>query len=57
VVLKIEKWLAHNLADILDLPPRQDSGLYQIDMSSKNPRFTRKIWSNEQLEDLKRERC
>ena len=57
VVLKIEKWLARNLADILDLPPRQDSGLYQIDMSSKNPRFTRKIWSNEQLEDLKRERC
>ena len=56
VVLKIEKWLARNLADILDLPPRQDSGLYQIDMSSKNPRFTRKIWSNEQLEDLKRER-
>jgi hypothetical protein len=26
-------------------------------MSSKNPRFTRKIWSNEQLEDLKNERC
>lgn len=57
VVLKIEKWLARNLAEILNLPCRPDTGLYQIDMSSKNPRFTRKIWSNEQLEDLKRERC
>jgi ribose-phosphate pyrophosphokinase len=57
VVLKIEKWLARNLSEILDLPARPDTGLYQIDMSSKNPRFTRKIWSNEQLEDLKEERC
>lgn len=57
VVLKIEKWLARNLTEILDLPTRPDTGIYQIDMSSKNPRFTRKIWSNEQLEDLKQERC
>ena len=56
VVLKIEKWLAHNLAGILDLPQAGDDSLYQIDMSSKNPRFTRKIWSNEQLHDLSRER-
>jgi len=26
--------------------------LYQIDMSSKNPRFVRKIWSNDQLRGL-----
>jgi len=25
-------------------------------MSSKNPRFTRKIWSNEQLPELEAER-
>ena len=56
VVLKIEKWLARSLADILGLPKREDSSLYQIDMSSKNPRFTRKIWSNEQLLELRRER-
>ena len=56
VVLKIEKWLARSLADILGLPKREDTGLYQIDMSSKNPRFTRKIWSNEQLLELRRER-
>jgi ribose-phosphate pyrophosphokinase len=56
VVLKIEKWLAANLTRVLNLPPRQDTSLYQIDMSSKNPRFTRKIWSNDQLEELKKER-
>lgn len=56
VVLKIERWLARNLRTILDLPPASDHGLYQIDMSSKNPRFTRKIWSNEQLGELRAER-
>lgn len=52
VVLKIEKWLARNLASILDLPPPSSRELYQIDMSSKNPRFIRKIWSNAQLPEL-----
>lgn len=56
VVLKIEKWLAHNLTEILGLPKLANQSLYQIDMSSKNPRFTRKIWSNDQLHDLRAER-
>lgn len=56
VVLKIEKWLAQNLASILGIPAREETGLYQIDMSSKNPRFTRKIWSNDQLPGLQMER-
>jgi ribose-phosphate pyrophosphokinase len=38
------------------LPAREDGSLYSIDMSSKNPRFTRKIWSNDQLVDLRAER-
>jgi ribose-phosphate pyrophosphokinase len=53
VVLKIERWLARRLREILGLPEMQDSSLYQIDMSSKNPRFTRKIWSNDQLPSLR----
>ena len=53
VVLKIEKWLARNLSEILGLPVREDSALYQIDMSSKNPRFIRKIWSNDELGSLR----
>ena len=53
VVLKIEKWLARNLSEILGLPVREDSALYQIDMSSKNPRFRRKIWSNDELATLR----
>ena len=53
VVLKIEKWLARNLCDILGLPFLGDDTLYNIDMSSKNPRFRRKIWSNDQLKDLR----
>jgi ribose-phosphate pyrophosphokinase len=56
VVLKIEQWLARNLCQFLHLPSPRASRLYQIDMSSKNPRFTRKIWSNEQLRDLRAER-
>lgn len=52
VVLKIESWLARELCAILGLPPRTGGSLYQIDMSSKNPRFVRKIWSNEQLPEL-----
>ena len=56
VVLKIERWLAQNLTKILDLPVKDKSELYHIDMSSKNPRFTRKISSNEQLSDLRNER-
>ncbi|KAB2850123.1 MAG: ribose-phosphate pyrophosphokinase [Hyphomicrobiaceae bacterium] len=57
VVLKIERWLARNLEEILGLPSRQEQSLYQIDMSSKNPRFARKIHSNDQLGALKAERA
>ena len=54
VVLKIERWLAGRLCEILGLPePSRDSS-YQIDMSSKNPRFIRKIHSNDELPDLRR---
>lgn len=49
VVLKIEKWLARNVCAVLNLPVPRDDSLYQIDMSSKNPRFIRKIWSSDQL--------
>jgi len=52
VVLKIEQWLANNLCDILAIPAPQQDSLYSIDMSSKNPRFKRKIWSNDQLTGL-----
>jgi ribose-phosphate pyrophosphokinase len=52
VVLKIEPWLARNLCDILGLATPESPSLYQIDMSSKNPRFRRKIWSNDQLPGL-----
>jgi len=54
VVLKIEQWLAQNLCRILEIPSPERDSLYQIDMSSKNPRFKRKIWSNEQLPTLHR---
>lgn len=50
VVLKIEKWLARNVCHVLGYEaPDEGEGFYQIDMSSKNPRFIRKIWSNDQL--------
>ncbi len=52
VVLKIENWLARRLREVVGLLPRPDGSLYQIDMSSKNPRFIRKIWSNDQLPGL-----
>ncbi len=52
VVLKIETWLALNLSPILGLARPTTESLYQIDMSSKNPRFRRKIWSNDQLPGL-----
>jgi ribose-phosphate pyrophosphokinase len=55
VVLKIEQWLARNLAQIVGLPNRRDDSLYHIDMSSKNPRFKHKIWSNDQLSSLREE--
>jgi ribose-phosphate pyrophosphokinase len=55
VVLKIEKWLASNLREILDLPLQPDDSLYQIEMSSKNPRFIRKIYSSDQLRSLRQE--
>ncbi len=53
VVLKIEGWLARNLCEILGLPAPKSESLYQIDMSSKNPRFSHKIWSNDQLPSLR----
>ncbi|XOV84584.1 MAG: phosphoribosyltransferase family protein [bacterium] len=52
VVLKIERWLARNLCKVLGVPVNREDGLYQIDMSSTNPRFIRKIYSNEQLGEL-----
>jgi ribose-phosphate pyrophosphokinase len=52
VVLKIERWLARRLCEVLGLPAQAGASLYQIDMSSKNPRFIRKIWSNDQLPGL-----
>jgi ribose-phosphate pyrophosphokinase len=52
VVLKIERWLARSLREIVGLPADAGNSLYQIDMSSKNPRFIRKIWSNDQLPSL-----
>jgi ribose-phosphate pyrophosphokinase len=55
VVLKIEKWLARNLCEILGLPVHKDDNLYQIEMSSKNPRFIRKIYSSDQLRTLRQE--
>jgi ribose-phosphate pyrophosphokinase len=56
VVLKIERWLARNLIEILGLPSKKKIDLYHIDMSSKNARFTRKISSNEQLLELREQR-
>lgn len=53
VVLKVEKWLAQELCNILDLPQNHEPNPYKIDMSSKNPRFKRKIWFSEELHDLK----
>ncbi|KHT63539.1 ribose-phosphate pyrophosphokinase [Photobacterium gaetbulicola] len=53
VVLKIEKFLAQELCKILDLPQRsEETNPYKIDMSSKNPRFQRKIWFSDQLSEL-----
>ncbi len=52
VVLKIEQWLARNVCEILGVPIPEAESQYQIDMSSKNPRFKRKIWSNDQLRTL-----
>ena len=56
VVLKIEKWLARNLRSILNMQNPNEDSLYQIDMSSKNPRFSRKIWGNSELTELRDER-
>jgi ribose-phosphate pyrophosphokinase len=54
VVLKVERWLARNLCEILGQPWYREDGLYQIDMSSTNPRFVRKIHSNDELVALQR---
>ncbi|MBN1238070.1 MAG: ribose-phosphate pyrophosphokinase [Gammaproteobacteria bacterium] len=56
VVLKIEGWLGRQLGRILGIESRESASLYQIDMSSKNPRFIRKIWTNDQLPELQAER-
>ncbi|MDQ8203715.1 ribose-phosphate pyrophosphokinase-like domain-containing protein [Pelagicoccus sp. SDUM812003] len=56
VVLKIEKWIAQELCKILGVQsPDQGKSFYQIDMSSKNLRWKRKIWLSEQLQSLKSE--
>jgi ribose-phosphate pyrophosphokinase len=52
VVLKVEKWLAQKLASLINRPLAEDLVLYKIDMSSKNPRFKRKIWTSEELMEL-----
>lgn len=55
VVLKIERWLARNLCEILGVPGlNADNSLYAIDMSSKNTRWKHKIWLSEQLKELNR---
>ncbi|TPE54996.1 ribose-phosphate pyrophosphokinase [Maribrevibacterium harenarium] len=56
VVLKVEKWLAQELCNILGLPQTHEPNPYKIDMSSKNPRFKRKIWFSEELQELKNSR-
>lgn len=53
VVLKIEKFLAQELCKILNIAQRsEETNPYKIDMSSKNPRFQRKIWFSDQLSEL-----
>jgi len=52
VVLKIEQWLARNLCEIINLEGKKKDSMYHIDMSSKNPRFKRKIYSNDELLEL-----
>jgi len=55
VALKIERWLALNLCNILQIPNvKKDKSFYAIDMSSKNDRWTQKIWLSEQLREMKR---
>ncbi len=53
VVLKIEIWLARRLAEILGVPAPAERSSYRIDMSSKNPRFIRKIHANDELPGLR----
>ena len=54
VVLKLEAWLAKAACAMLDVPldAAEDPNLYQIDMSSKNPRFIHKIWGSGELAGL-----
>ena len=52
-MLKIEIWLARRLAEIIGLPDPQEKSSYRIDMSSKNPRFKRKIHANDELAELR----
>jgi ribose-phosphate pyrophosphokinase len=55
VVLKIERWLGKNLCKILGMNYMpEDQSLYAIDMSSKNVRWTHKIYLSEQLRELRR---
>ena len=53
VVLKIEMWLARRLSEILGIPEPSAQPGYRIDMSSKNPRFIRKIHANDELAELR----
>ncbi|OUS23118.1 hypothetical protein A9R01_16870 ['Osedax' symbiont bacterium Rs2_46_30_T18] len=50
-----EKWLAQELGKILELPLTKEANPYKIDMSSKNPRFTRKICFADQLDSLRQD--
>ena len=52
VVLKVERWLASRLCRILGMEQIDAGAMYQIDMSSTNPRFIRKIYGSDQLADL-----
>jgi ribose-phosphate pyrophosphokinase len=55
VVLKIERWLGLTLCKILGIKGiPEDRSLYAIDMSSKNVRWTHKIYLSEQLRSLQR---
>lgn len=49
VVLKVELWLAHQVRNIMNVSCPEPKSYYRIDMSSKNPRFTKKVWDDKEL--------
>ena len=48
-----KRWLARKICEITGIADELSENFYQIDMSSKNPQFRRKIWSNDQLASLR----